>query len=215
VELAEDLGGALSVEVACTDDREPAAAIAQAATESGATICMATERAGRWGQSLLGSTAMAVVETAGRVILVGPHAQAPRSGEHRSLLVCVDGSRAAEQVLPLARAWAKDQALDLRFVQVVAPATPYPVEPSGDEDVAWTYLCGLAHGTGDATGGGGSVAVLHGDPARSIARHAKGASLVAMTTRARRGLDLAVHASTAMQVVHRSPCPVLLLKVPS
>ena len=126
VELAEDLDGRWSVEVACTDGRDPAAAIARAADEADATVCMATERAGRWGQCLDGSTGLAVVEAAGRAILVGPHAGAPHSGDHRSLLVCVDGSRAAEQVLPLARAWAEDQAMDLRFVRVVPPATPYP-----------------------------------------------------------------------------------------
>jgi nucleotide-binding universal stress UspA family protein len=41
------------------------------------------------------------------------------------------------------------------------------------------------------------------------------ASLVAMATRAHPGPDLALHASTAMRVVHRSPSPVLLLRVPS
>jgi nucleotide-binding universal stress UspA family protein len=215
VELAEDLHGRWSVEVACTDGRDPAAAIARAADEADATVCMATERAGRWGQSLEGSTGLAVVEAAGRAILVGPHAGAPHSGDHRSLLVCVDGSRAAEQVLPLARAWAEDQALDLRFVRVVPPATPYPMEPSRDDDQPWTYLCDLANASGGGTGRGGSVAVLYGDPVGEIARHARHASLVAMATSARSGFDLAVHRSTAMRVVHRSPRPVLLVTVTS
>ena len=215
VELAEELDGSRSVEVACTDEREPAAAIARAAEEANATVCMATERAGRWGQTVEGSTGLAVVQAAGRAILVGPHAGAPHSGDHRSLLVCVDGSRAAEQVLPLARAWAEDQAMDLRFVRVVSPATPYPIEPSGDDDQPWTYLCDLANACGSATGRGGSVAVLYGDPAAEIARHAQHAALVAMATGAHPGIDLAIHRSTAMRVVHRSPCPVLLVEATS
>jgi len=214
-EMADDLEGRWSVEVACTDDHEPSAAIARAAGDAGATVCMATERAGRWGQSVKGSTGQAVVQAAGRAILVGPHVGASRNGDQRSLLVCVDGSRAAEQVLPLARAWAKDQAMDLRFVRVVPPATPYPIEPSGDDDQPWTYLCDLSNACGHPRGTGGSVAVLYGDPAEEIARHARHASLVAMATKAEHGLDLALRRSTAMRVVHRSPCPVLLLKVPA
>jgi nucleotide-binding universal stress UspA family protein len=212
VELAEDLHGPWSVEVACSDDREPAAAIARAAEEAEATVCMATERAGRWGQSWCGSTGLAVVQATGRAILVGPHARAPHSGDHRSLLVCVDGSRAAEQVLPLAEAWAEDQALDLRFVRVVPPATPYPIEPARGDDQPWTYLCNLSSLCGHARGRGGSVAVLYGDPAGEIVGHARHASLVAMATNAHPGIDLAVRRSTAMRVVHRSPCPVLLVK---
>ena len=215
VELAEDLGGHWSVEVACTDDRDPAPAIARAAAQAEATVCMATDRAGRWGQCLDGSTALAVVEAAGRAILVGPHAGAPHTGDHRSLLVCVDGSRAAEQVLPLARAWAEDQGMGLRFVRVVAPATPYPIDPGDGDDQPWTYLCDLANACGSATGRGGSVAVLYGDPAGEISAHARHASLVAMATSAHRGIDLVSHRSTAMRVVHRSSCPVLLVKTAS
>ena len=213
--MAADLDGCWSVDVACTDGREPTRAIVRAAEEANATVCMATERAGRWGQSLEGSTGLAVVELAGRAILVGPQAGIPGAGNHRSLLVCVDGSRVSEQVLPLARAWAQDQAMGLRFVRVVPPATPYPIEPSGDDDQPWTYLCDLANACGDATAPGGSVAVLYGDPAMEIACQARHASLVAMATLAHHGLDLALRRSTAMRVVHRSPCPVLLVKATS
>jgi nucleotide-binding universal stress UspA family protein len=115
-------------------------------------------------------------------------------------------------VLPLAQAWAKDQAMGLRFVRVVPPATPYPIDTSGDDDQPWTYLCNLSNTCGHPEGRGGGVAVLYGDPAEEIAHHARHASLVAMATRADRGLDLAVRRSTAMRVVHRSHCPVLLMR---
>ena len=212
VEVAEDLDGPWSVEVACTDAREPAGAIARAAAAAGATVCMATERAGRWGQSLAGSTAMSVLEATGRVLLVGPQVGEWRSGDRRSILVCVDGSRAAEQVLPLARAWAEDQHMDLRFVRVVPPGAPYPLEPSDGDDQPWTYLCNLSTTWTHPMGSGGSVAVLYGDPADQIARQARHASLVVMATRAHHGLALAARRSTAMRVVHRSPCPVLLVR---
>ena len=84
------------------------------------------------GSAYRAAPGLAVLEQAGRVILVGPHGGRHRvAAGDRSILVCVDGSRAAEQILPLARAWAEDQAMPLRFVRVVPPATPYPIDPSG------------------------------------------------------------------------------------
>jgi nucleotide-binding universal stress UspA family protein len=212
VELATGLDGHVSVEVAHTDDPNPVGVIARAAKEAGATICMASDRAGRFGQSLAGSTGLAVLEAAGRAIFVGPHVGASGGGEHRSVLVCVDGSRTSEQVLPVAQAWAQDQRAGLRFVRVVSPGTPYPIDPPVDDDRPWTYLCGLALTAGETGGVGGRVAVLFGDAAEEIANHARNVSLVAMATRAHHGLDLALRRSTAMRVVHRAPCPVLLVR---
>ena len=212
VELAEDVDGDVGVQVACTADRDQSITIARVAQAAGATVCMASDRAGRWGQSLLGSSGMAVLEAAGQVILVGPNVRSLDCSEHRSVLVCVDGSLGSEQVLPLAREWAEHLGMRLRFVEVVEPGTPYPMEPSKGDDRPWTYLCRLALSGGEGKADGGRVAVLYGDPAEEIAHHAAQASLVAMATRARHGVHLALRRSTAMRVVHRSPCPVLLLR---
>jgi nucleotide-binding universal stress UspA family protein len=60
------------------------------------------------------------------------------------------------------------------------------------------------------------VAVRDDHPAGAIVAYARElpATLLALTTRARHGLGRVALGSVAMDVVHRSPCPVLVVRVP-
>jgi nucleotide-binding universal stress UspA family protein len=140
-----------------------------------------------------------------------------------SILVPLDGSELAEEVLPSVEDLASRLHAEVYFVQVVEPR----VDPStigieagimfqrGEEGTseAERYLSGIADAWA-ARGFDVKWEVLHGSPARSIAIFArtKKSSMIAMSTHGRSGLSQLVFGSVANQVLREAGVPVMMVR---
>jgi nucleotide-binding universal stress UspA family protein len=180
-----------------------------------ATVCMATHGRGALGTAILGSVAQDVVRTVDRpVVLVGPHLDEQRddgrSRDEQPMIVCHDGSEAADAIVPIAADWAKALGTPVVVVHVFHPldvesarAPTAAIDPTlevlrrelDDVDVR-IYRDSFPVGV-----------IL--ELARSLP-----ASLVALSTHGRTGLARATLGSVAASLVHASPCPVLLTRPP-
>lgn len=172
------------------------------AAADGALVCMAThgrsraaQRAG--GDRRPGSVAAAVMRLSARpILLVGPVFDARRPVAGGDFVVCLDGSTGAEALLPVAKAWS--QALDV-------PLWVVEVDDGFQDHDPAEYLEAVA---GRVMADGWRV--LRGPAVADelvalAARHPVG--VLAMATR--HGADGALGATT-LDVIRRSPCPVLL-----
>ena len=193
-------------------------------------IAMSTHgRAGlaRW---MLGSAPDRVLRHAEQpVLLVRPTGETPVAQKGyplRKVIVPLDGSRAAEAVLPYVQELAKTLKLEAVLLQVISAETTVQFAPIGPDTwsipsdvlqridvVASGYLAGV--GT-ELQRQGISVRwdVLRGSAAQRIVEFAKQTpgSLVAMTTHGRSGLRRWVLGSVADQVVRASGEPVLVIR---
>jgi nucleotide-binding universal stress UspA family protein len=150
---------------------------------------------------------------------------------HR-ILVALDGSALAEQVLPHAEALCEKFGATLVLLHATIPPTDLvvaeaaigvvPVSPAvtdpaeltaADQREAVAYLQAAA----DRVGSGVAVEFdqPEGETAEAIVTRARdlGADLIAMTTHGRGGLGRAVFGSVADEVLRHAPCPVLLVRV--
>lgn len=222
--LAAGVFGARA-ETRCLRGRDAAQAIAElAATTPDALVCMSTHGRGGVGRALVGSVAEDVIRRhGGPVLLVGPSADIGAVPLDGRVLVCLDGSALAEQVLPLARRWAEAFGMGLELVQVVAPGAggghspagsdaEHGHSPAGSDAVGDHYLAGCGRPLHEA-GVDVGWTVLRGQRAAAVIaehveRHRPG--LVALSTHGRAGLARLAAGSVAMTVVHHSPRPVLV-----
>jgi nucleotide-binding universal stress UspA family protein len=151
---------------------------------------------------------------------------------YRHILVALDGSPEAEQVLPHTEALANQFNADLFLLQAVTPperllaaamdpTTGAVSDPESlleaeeaEEEDAQRYLKRVA---ARLEAGGLRVAVEapEADAADVIVERAreKGIDLLAMTTHGRSGLGRLVFGSVAEAVLRHAPCPVLLVRV--
>jgi nucleotide-binding universal stress UspA family protein len=170
-------------------------------------VCMSTHARTGVPELLLGGVAGEVLREMTRpVLLVGPHAETPPSLD--TVLVCLDGSDAAEEALPAAEAWALAVGATLWLVCVAPPtATTAPaeandlrrvvrdIEARSDLHVEWE--------------------VLHGrDVPKAIVDFAGllPASVIAMATHGRSGAGGRLLGSVTMRVAHDARCPVLVTR---
>jgi len=151
---------------------------------------------------------------------------------YERIVVALDGSAVAEQILPHVRALAEKFGSTLILVRAIMPVEKVAalIEPSiggvpldpelieetieSEEHEATTYLehvandlrlRGLTVNTEDPPGAAVDVIL---DCARQTQ-----ADLIALTTHGRSGLQRIVYGSVADGVVRRAPCPVLLVRV--
>ena len=209
-DLAADLPG-VTVEVAVAEHSSAARSVGAAAERSGATVVMAAHGRSGVGRMLLGSVAE---ETLGLLrgpsVLVGPAVVEGERAGGAALAACVDGSPWSEAVLPVASGWARQLKLPLLLVHVREPDASYGSFEQSPEEMESTYLDGLASRVDPAAPP--DHALLWGEPAQAIASLAhERADLVAMVTHVRGGLARTVLGSIAMQVVHHSQRPVLVV----
>jgi nucleotide-binding universal stress UspA family protein len=134
------------------------------------------------------------------------------------ILVGLDGSPAAEQILPEAVLMAKRLGATLHVISVAPPAVPssgyrrtpflYP------EESPQPYLRDVCRRLA-AEGVMCVTEPREGRAASEIVRYAGevGAGLIALTTHGRTGLARAVLGSVAEEVVRTAPCPVLVRKL--
>jgi nucleotide-binding universal stress UspA family protein len=155
---------------------------------------------------------------------------------YERILVPLDGSEFAEQVLPYAEALAEKFGSQVILLTVVVPTSPaivptpiglpvaQPISPYTAEALSEAmedmqqeseqYLQAVAKRLKDQ-GMHVDHEVVEGWPADVIVERSKeaGASLIAMTTHGRGGLGRLVMGSVADEVLRKAPCPVLLVRV--
>lgn len=207
------------VETKVIHDRMAAAAILTETVDPGTVVSMATHGRSGIGEVLLGSVAEEVLRRSEcPVLLAGPALErGSRQSEHwfveGKLLVTIDGSEASEAVVPVAAEWSGLLGLDPWVVEVVVVAGGMMLERDQDESAGTAVrrvATALTHDAGTT-----AWEVLHGsDVAASILDCADRlpAALVAMGTHGRTGIARVALGSVAMHVVHRSPCPVLVMR---
>ena len=151
------------------------------------------------------------------MVLVGPQAafDPRRSGAH-NLVVAVDDPETADRLVPVAASMADRHHLHPWVVQCVAPA-PYPFVADADIPARLGRAAGVdrmtarsvpsEHATDDKV-------LVATDPADAVIRFARDlpASYVLMGTHGRSGISRIALGSTAMRVVHRCPCPVMVVR---
>ena len=144
----------------------------------------------------------------------------------QKILVCLDGSKLAEQILPYAAEQAARFGSSLVLFQVVSLAsvpTPTGIESvpvaipndqlANAEAAARDYLNGLALPLRDKVMKVQCVTMV-GHPAESIVSYAEENKfdLVAIATHGRSGLRRLVFGSVADYVIRKSGLPILLIK---
>jgi len=206
---------------------DPAQTVRELSQEEHVDLVVMTTH-GRSGlkRAIMGSVADAVVRESGRPVLVirpGAGSIIQEEPMFERILVCLDGSTLAEQILPFVQAQA--QHFDSRVVLLQAVRAAKPKE-SGEtpaftpvvEEVrdAEEYLEQVARRL-RAEGidvGWDTVPVLNGAPSEAITKYVREAEmdLVMLTTHGRSGLKRAVLGSVAGAVVRGSEKPVLVIR---
>jgi nucleotide-binding universal stress UspA family protein len=194
IELAEDVAGAVAAEVAA---------------EPGSLVCMSSVGRPHAGR-VLGSVAEGVLrQVSTPVLLFGPSADTEAFDLTGPLLVCVDGSKTAESIVPIAASWAIVFGVGLRVVSVQHPPGPDQV-PEGVIDSG--YVQNIARRLHKDVGRDIDFEVLHRtDAVNAIVDDAaaSGASVIAAATHGATGLRRIVAGSVTMGLVHRAHQPVL------
>jgi len=183
-----------------TDPLRAVAALVEANTDS--MVCMATHARGALGTAALGNVAQQVVREVGvPVLLVGRHC-AEEQHEDGPIVVCHDGSPAADAILETARAWAQALGLPIVLVHVFHPL---------DVATAENPTAAVASAV-DFLGPDPRAEVLASSFPTGAMRdlaHELDASLIALSTHGRSGVARVVMGSVASWVTRESPCPVL------
>jgi nucleotide-binding universal stress UspA family protein len=189
----------------------PAAGIAAYATENAVDLLLMRTH-GRIGlrRAAIGSVAEEVVRAIDTpVMLAGPAFHAPLDPRYNDLVVCLDGSSQAEEILPIAR-WVRSLPMHVTVVTAVDSGRGHPDSDSAAKG-AYVERIGreLRNDGVDA-----DWAVIPGhDPAAAIVGYAaeRPTSIVGLITRARSSLPRLVIGSVAMKIVHDVRNPVIVL----
>ncbi len=194
-------------EVVVVDDRLAASALALVAEEHAeSVVCMATHARGGAGQALFGSvTEEALQLLAGPMLLVGPSVVEP--SELEELVVCVDGSRLAATIVPVAASWAETLRIPATVLGVADGGLPAGVSADQLEHevaAAARALEPRAEKVDTSVVSGVHVA----DEITRFLRNRPG-RFVALATHGRTGLARMTGGSVMMAVVRDAPCPVL------
>lgn len=217
----------LTVTLAVHEGSPAARIVEEGEKESGSLIAMSTHGRSGIARWVLGSTTNKVIHATVRPLVVvrsrDPQAL-PAEVKLTTVIVPLDGSSHAEQVLPHVIGLAK--ALGAKVMPVRVTPTPaeyhplgYPVGPFPDffqkvDAEAGTYLGDIAQrlrGEGVASV---EPELLHGDAAAQIVEVAQRTadSLVAMTSHGRSGVGRWLLGSIADRVVSYSGDPVLMVR---
>ena len=194
-------------------DRDAQQAIIVAADDPGTMICMATHGHGGVVRGVLGSVSEAVVRAGvAPVLLVGPELDHQWSlPDAPELLVALDGSHTAQEVVPVAIALADAVGGRLRLVHVPVPGA------ADDSDAARRGAAMLAQVQATCREAGVDTAteVCDGfDTAHVIADDATrhNSAFVVVATHGRTGLARVTLGSVVQRMVRHSTCPVLVIR---
>jgi nucleotide-binding universal stress UspA family protein len=213
-ELAVRYGGDAETDtvVVTSDQGSVGEALVKEATNRRGLICMASHGRTRVGKAVLGSVAADVLSlSSSPVLVVGPEHHPERELIGRRLGVCLDGSRFAEEILPVAARWATVFGLHLWLLESASPAELADLAQAPPDDaVESSYVANIAR----KLPGKANWDVLHArQPVDAIVAYAEEqpVGVLAMATHGRRGWARMAEGSVALQVLHRAPCPVLIV----
>lgn len=179
-------------------------------------ICMSTRGHFDVGHWLFGATAAELVgHSKIPMLFVGPAVDTEAPSRFDTVLVCTDGSECADVVLSTAAEWTQALGLRPQVVQVLDPEVRLELEAAEGDVIETATVHRVADDLSKGSGVNAEWDVLHGDDAaHAIVDHANhtDASLIAMATHGRTGWERIAAGSVATSVVHRSPCPVLLVR---
>jgi nucleotide-binding universal stress UspA family protein len=200
--------GVARVETVVTATNDPVDGVqALLAGRPDPVVAMATHGRGVLGTTALGGVAQQIVRVAGvPLLLIGRECVASPTWSG-PVLVCHDGSPAADAALAPALTWAGALELPLALVHVFHPLDVATAEAPTEAIQGALDVLGPHTRTFVERNYRPSDAIH--DTARSV-----GASLVVMSTHGRTGLARIALGSVAMTVVRNSPCPVLVVRPP-
>ena len=195
---------------------DPAVAIADSSA-SASLVCMTTAATLVPHGGHFGSIAEQVVRTIEiPVMLIGPKASGRFEG--RRVVVPVDGSEAAEYMVPDAAAFADAMGAEVWFVTVESRAQESMVAAVAGRDAGALesgYVMHLARRVGREVNHIPQFEVLHGpNVAEAILEFAEPDGLIAMSTHGRTGLQRIFAGSVTTHVVAGSPQPTLVMRPP-
>jgi nucleotide-binding universal stress UspA family protein len=207
-ELLEELAAEYSIEepeiTVLTSWSVAEAIVAHLDTLPPALLCVATSVRSRADDLLIGSTVGGILHRATSPVLVLGHlADGDADVLGGPVVVCADGSAESESIVPLARTWVDRSGQQPWVVTQIDPDSP--LDPTLEQRGAAHLARLLGHGA--------EWEALRGtDPGAHIATFAaeREASLIIMATHGRSALGRAALGSTAMRVVERATCPVLV-----
>jgi nucleotide-binding universal stress UspA family protein len=181
------------------------------ASDPGVLLCLQTHARRPLTELVLGSISEEVVRRCRRpVLLIGPRC-APPPDRYRSMVVALDGSTFAEQILPVVVDWSRQLGV-IPWLLEVLPAN-VPLETGSNDVFETVYL----HRVADRLAVQGVRAewdtLHHRNPASAITEYVDGYehSLVALTTHGHSGLGRVAMGGVALKVAHRATVPVLVL----
>ncbi len=193
-------------------------------------IVMTTHGRSGISRAWLGSVADGLVRLTHRpVLLIRPERTPParlRGGAFRCVLIPLDGSEAAEAMIPAALSVAGPAGIQVRLLQVVLPTTPADhfagelAVPFDHTDVeqrtaeSEAYLRRVAERMRGKRVDISTRVVTHGQPAVAILEEADrlDVDLIAMATHGRGGVVRLVLGSVADKVLRGASSPLLLLR---
>ena len=191
----------------------------EAVAAPGTLVVMTSYGAGRTGAAL-GSVADGFLARGfGPVLLIGPSCEIDRFAPGGRMLVPLDGSDTAAQILPVVASWSLVLGMEPEVVSVIEPSGRPPLAPGPVSDLPLesNLVHAAAQELGSAVGRDVDYEVLHGKkPAASIVARAAEteAAVIALSTHGRTGLARLVAGSVAMKVLHEAPCPVMVYRPP-
>ncbi|MEX1008584.1 MAG: universal stress protein [Acidimicrobiia bacterium] len=171
-------------------------------------LCMATHGRGALGTAVLGSVAQRAVRELGvPTALVGPNSDTEWRVDG-PIVVCHDGSRASNAILPTAREWARTLNREVVIVHVVHPR---------DVETSSAPAAELEHAVEffqTELADDGLRVLRDRHPAGGILELADdvAASLVALSTHGHTGRARLTLGGVAGAVIHAAPCPVLITR---
>jgi nucleotide-binding universal stress UspA family protein len=196
--------------------RSVADGLCEAASDSGLVV-MATSGRGPLWRFLFGSTSHDVMRKISIPLLLVRGATAPADlgtvPSLRRFLIPLDGSAAAERILPVAHAFAALTRAEQTLLQVIRPVPEFTLMAQRERDRAMGYL---RHTMRRIDSGGNRnhsvVTVAEYSVAKGILHQARvgGADLIALSPSRRRGLARMFRRSVVHQVLQKSPFPVLI-----
>ena len=164
-------------------------------------------------EALMGSVALSVIRGARRpVLLYRPWAAAKAAEKDQeikisSVVAALDGSEFSESILSFAAETARSLKAKLELVQVLPSQGSEEISAKLKRDIVeYSYVRRQAEATRRGYGLEVGWDVLHGDPGEGICNHVQGRDdvILAMTTRARAGLEQAVFGSVTSECVRRA-----------
>jgi nucleotide-binding universal stress UspA family protein len=151
-----------------------------------------------------------LVEAPAPVLVIGPEADVSAGLGVREIIVALDGSAAAEQILPTVADWARTLKLRVVLVGVVRDGAGGEATHTGETAYLRAHAEKLARELGDVD----YELVEAVDPATGICDRLERNpdAIVAMTTHGRTGVSAKPLGSVAQTVMLRSMRPVLFLR---